>query len=257
MNAKLGVSILVALLAGIQNVPHDRPYVHASTPHNATSIGTPGADQESKTLDDDGNQSGPGTTQPLLPAVMNVLESLGANDASSCMAALGVLLSTPYSKLKAVLGWSAKFCSAPQQVLMRVWNLTDRDCLARKPADPEIEIGSGNSLITTSETITSDGFNIMGTLELAREKLSRCCECQTATKTQVRRPRGVWCRNTSTTTSKCYATSWLTPMQRYSWIWHAGKSCPQWQASSLRQQKLPPHKLVYIHTYIYFIRIAR
>ena len=58
-------------------------------------------------------------------------------------------------------------------------------------ADPEIEIGSGNSLITTSETITSDDFTITDTLELAREKLSRCCERQTATKTSS--SQTAWC----------------------------------------------------------------
>ena len=182
MNAKLGVSILLVLLVGVPKVLLDGTNGHASAPDNTKCNGTPGADQESKTFDDDRNQSGPGTTQPpMLTVLKKGLESLGVTDASSCIADLGLLLSTPGARLKPVPGNFAKLCTASQLVLTRVQNLTD-DCLAPKLADTETEIGSGISP-TTSETITPDldDFNATAILELASEKLTLCCERQTST----------------------------------------------------------------------------
>ena len=119
----------------------------------------------------------------MVLALQSLLTRLSITSTSACMVGLGRLLSTSVnargqtSSNPAAAAGLDSLCSGAQLVLTRVQNLT-ADYLAQN-IENQMERLSRNSSANL-ETTMSDDFNVTDTLELASEKLTRCCGRQTS-----------------------------------------------------------------------------
>ena len=117
----------------------------------------------------------------MILALQSLLTRLSITSTSACMVGLGRLLSTSvYAREQTPSNPAAgldSLCSGAQLVLTRVQNLT-ADYLAQK-IENQMERLSRNSSANL-ETTMSDDFSVTDTLELASEKLTRCCGRQTS-----------------------------------------------------------------------------